>query len=82
MCIWHQLAGILGILTSLELFCCFYCINAGSITIALDSYSALAQSCDSAYLSVEAKSFDYLQDIQRHLSSLPVSVCWRWVKAH
>ena len=37
-----ELAGILGILTSLELFCHFYCINSGSITIFLNGYSALA----------------------------------------
>ena len=41
-----KLAGILGILTSLDVFRWSYQIEASSITIALDGYSALSRAHD------------------------------------
>lgn len=77
-----ELAGVLGVLTSVDALVHFYGIDSGSITIALDGESALRESESGWPLRIDQKCFDYLQVVRSLLKKLPVTVTFRWVEGH
>jgi hypothetical protein len=77
-----KLAGIAGILSVVAIIIRHYNITKGSITIALDGYSALDQSAADTPLRIDQPDFDILQDIQARLHTLPIKVIWKWVEGH
>jgi hypothetical protein len=77
-----ELAGIAGILSVVAIIIQHYDITNGSITIALDGYSALDQSAAETPLRIDQPDFDILQDIRARLHTLPIEVIWKWVEGH
>jgi hypothetical protein len=77
-----ELAGIAGILSVIAIIIQHYDITNGSITIALDGYSALDQSAAETPLRIGQPDFDILQDIRARLHNLPIKVIWKWVEGH
>ena len=77
-----ELAGIIAVLTTLEVLVHHYDLTSESVTIALDGESELIQSGRDWPLSVDQSSFDYLQVISGwiKLSSLLFQFCH--VKGH
>lgn len=60
-----ELAGVLGVLTSVDALVHFYGIDSGSITIALDGESASREFESGWPLRIDQKCFDYLQVVRR-----------------
>jgi hypothetical protein len=77
-----ELAGMAGILSVVAIIIHNYDITKGSITIALDGYSALDQSAVETPLKIDQPDFDILQDIRARLHTLPIEVIWKWVEGH
>jgi hypothetical protein len=77
-----ELVGIAGILSVVAIIIQHYDITKGSITIALDGYSALVQSAAETPLRIDQPDFDILQDIRARLHTLPIKVTWKWVEGH
>jgi hypothetical protein len=75
-----ELTGIAGILSIVVIIIQHYDITKGSITIALDGYSALDQSAAETLLRIDQPDFDILQDIRARLHTLPITVIWKWVE--
>jgi hypothetical protein len=75
-----ELAGIAGILSVVAIIIQHYDITKGSITIALDRYSALDQASAETPLRIDQPDFDILQDIRARLHNLPMKVNWKWVE--
>jgi len=80
-----ELAGVLGILHTLEALCRFHQVTEGTITIALDGQEALRQASLSSMVSPlqsGQSSFDLLQPIRILCNQLPCSITWKWVEGH
>ena len=77
-----ELAGVIGVLTCVEVIVKIYKLCIGLITIALDGESALYQSDSEWPLSIDRSSFDYIQVIQNIIKELPISVKFHWVEGH
>jgi hypothetical protein len=77
-----ELVGIARILSVVAIVIQHNDITKGSITIALDDYSALDQSAAEAPLRIDQPEFDILQDIRARLHTLPIKVIWKWVEGH
>jgi hypothetical protein len=69
-----ELAGIAGILSVVAIIIQHYDITKGSITIALDRYSALDQASAGTPLRIDQPDFDILQDIRARLHKLPIKI--------
>jgi hypothetical protein len=70
-----KLAGIAGILSVVAIIIQHYDITKGSITKALDGYSALDQSAAETPLRIDQPDFDILQDIRARLHTCWDSIC-------
>ena len=77
-----KLAGVFGVLTSVDALIQFYDIDSGSITIAFDGESTLRESESGWPLSIDQKCFDYLQVVRSLSKKLPVEVTFRWMEGH
>ena len=77
-----ELAGVLGVLTSVKALVKFYKIQNGLITIALDGESAIYQSDSEWPLSIDQSSFDYIQVIRNIIKELLITVKFHWVEGH
>jgi hypothetical protein len=76
------LTGIAGTLSTVVVIIKHYNITNGSITIALDGYSALDQASAESPLKIDQLDFGILQVIQERLHNLPIEVEWKWVEGH
>ena len=77
-----ELAGVIGILVTVDIIVKQNNITTGSITIALDGESALLQAKGDWPLRIDQPNFDYLQEICYRVAALPIEVKWQWVKGH
>ena len=77
-----ELAGVIGILVTVDVIVKHYNITSGSITIAFDSESALWQAKGDWPLRIDQPDFDYLQEIHYRVAALTIEVKWQLVKGH
>ena len=77
-----ELAGILGVLYSVEILVTHFHTTSGSITIALDGESALDEARGDWPLQIHQPHFDLLQVIRVLVKRLPITVKWKWVRGH
>jgi ribonuclease HI len=77
-----ELAGVLAILIILQALCDAHGISEGSITLSLDSQSALAEAEGSWKLKPRQSDFDILLDIRERTKRLPIKVQYKWIKGH
>ena len=78
----NELAGIIAVLTIIDVLVRHHDITEGAITIALDGDSALIQSGDDWPLSVDQPSFDYLQVIRSWIKLSPLKFSSRYIKGY
>jgi hypothetical protein len=77
-----ELAGIVGILVTLQIVCTFYNITEGSISIGLDGEMALKQAETEGLADPSQADFDLINDIRKKVQQLPITIRWRWIKGH
>ena len=77
-----KLAGILGVLCSVEILVTHFHTTSGTITIALDGESALDEARGDWPLQIHQPHFDLLQVIRVLVKRLPITVNWKWARGH
>ena len=77
-----ELAGIIGVLSTLEFIVNHFHIETGSITLALDGESALKAARGDWKLQIQRPDFDFLQEIHNRVHLLPIHINWYWVRGH
>ena len=77
-----ELAGIEGVLITLQELCRIHDIQSGGITIGLDGQAAKEEAEDDRRLSATQKSFDMLLDIHVRTNALPIKCKFKWIKGH
>ena len=77
-----ELAGIEGILTTVQLLCQLHHLTQGSIEIGLDNTTAIDNVTDEWDPPCKAPDFDLVYNIRQHLKALPITCTFRHVKGH
>ena len=77
-----KLAGISGSLLILQVLCNRHNITTGSITIGLDSRSAIDSAKQAHPLNPCQPDHDLLRDIRYKISQLPINITWLWIPGH
>ncbi len=77
-----ELGGIIAGLTIIDAIIRYKNIPSGSVTIALDNDSAIDESNSDHPISINNKSFDYIQVIKTWINELPIKVNFRNVSGH
>ena len=77
-----ELAGVCGIIKTLELLTKTFNIKKGSIRIGLDGENVVKRLNNPEYLKVNHQSYDLLYFILSKTDRLPFKVEFFWVKGH
>ena len=77
-----ELAGVEGILTTVQLLCQLHHLTQGSIEIGLDNTTAIENVTAEWEPTCKAPDFDLVYNIRQHLKALPIQCTFRHVKGH
>ena len=78
----NELGGIIAGLTIIDAIIRYKNIPSGAVTIALDNDSAIDKSNSDSPISINNKSFDYIQVIKTWINKLPMKVNFWYVSGH
>jgi hypothetical protein len=77
-----ELAGIEGILTTVQLICQLHNLTQGSIEIGLDNTTAIDNVNAQGDLTCKKSDFDLVYNIRQHVKDLPITCTFRHVAGH
>ena len=76
-----ELAGIIGGLTALKMFCHVYKVSSGSVTIGLDGDNAMKRAAANS-IDADWADWDLISVIHYLKKELPITCNWRWIEGH
>ena len=77
-----ELAGVSGIIATIQCICTTHNITQGSIEVGLDGLQAMKEISGNWPIKPSQSDYDLLQDIRRKIQKSPITWKWRWVEGH